>query len=141
MATSSVNWITFPYGSSGDGSGGLYYSVSTNTGASSRTGTLTIADQTFTVTQEAGGGNCSVTLSPASRTVNTNGGGGYVVVNAESACIWTAVASDSWIKITYGSTGKGYGAVYYSVSANTSATRTGTITINGKTFTVTQSGK
>ena len=47
----------------------------------------------------------------------------------------------SWITITVGSTGTGNGTVSYSVSANTTgSTRTGTMTIGGQTFTVTQNG-
>ncbi|RLI01226.1 hypothetical protein DRO38_05415, partial [Candidatus Bathyarchaeota archaeon] len=43
-------WIHITSGSSGTGSGTVNYSVDENTG-SARTGTITIADQTFTVTQ------------------------------------------------------------------------------------------
>ncbi|RKY84258.1 hypothetical protein DRP98_05365 [candidate division KSB1 bacterium] len=50
-ALSNVDWITITAGSSGTGSGIVYYSVSENSSTSSRTGTITIADQTFTVTQ------------------------------------------------------------------------------------------
>ena len=50
-ATSNASWITVTSGSSGNGNGSVVYSVVANTGTSSRTGTLTIAGQTFTVTQ------------------------------------------------------------------------------------------
>ena len=50
-ATSNASWITVTSGSSGNGSGTVVYAVAVNTGASSRTGTLTIGGQTFTVTQ------------------------------------------------------------------------------------------
>ena len=49
-ATSNDSWIHITSGSSGTGSGTVNYSVDENTG-SARTGTITIADQTFTVTQ------------------------------------------------------------------------------------------
>ena len=49
-ATSNANWITIPGGSSGNGNGTVNFSVAANTGAA-RTGTITLADQTFTVTQ------------------------------------------------------------------------------------------
>ncbi len=51
-AASSVSWITITSGSSGIGSGSVSYSVASNTGTSSRTGTLTIAGKTFTVIQD-----------------------------------------------------------------------------------------
>ncbi|RLI04632.1 hypothetical protein DRO22_03745 [Candidatus Bathyarchaeota archaeon] len=50
-AVSHADWITITAGSPGTGSGIVYYSVSANSSTISRTGTITIADQTFTVTQ------------------------------------------------------------------------------------------
>jgi len=50
-AVSHADWITITGGSSGTDSGIVYYSVSENSSTSSRTGTITIADQTFIVTQ------------------------------------------------------------------------------------------
>jgi len=57
-------------------------------------------------------------------------------------CSWTAVSNNpEWIIITSGSSGIGNGRVNYEVAANTSTTsRTGTMTIAGETFTVTQEG-
>jgi hypothetical protein len=52
-AASNASWITITSGNSGTGDGTVNYSVAANTGASSRTGTTTIAGQTFTVTQSA----------------------------------------------------------------------------------------
>jgi len=51
-ATSNNAWITITAGSSGTGNGTVSYSVSQNTGTKLRTGTITIAARTFTVTQE-----------------------------------------------------------------------------------------
>jgi hypothetical protein len=45
------SWITITSGASGTGNGTVSYSLSENTGAKKRTGTLTIAGQTYTVTQ------------------------------------------------------------------------------------------
>jgi hypothetical protein len=52
-ATSNAGWITIISGASGTGNGTVTYSVSMNTAYTSRTGTLTIGGQTFTVTQAA----------------------------------------------------------------------------------------
>jgi len=51
IATSNAAWITVTSGSNGTGNGTVSYSVSANGDTNSRTGTLTIAGQTFTVTQ------------------------------------------------------------------------------------------
>ncbi|HEX8424045.1 MAG TPA: M36 family metallopeptidase, partial [Pyrinomonadaceae bacterium] len=50
-AASNASFITITSGASGSGNGTVNYSVAANTGTTSRTGTLTIAGQTFTVSQ------------------------------------------------------------------------------------------
>jgi hypothetical protein len=50
-ATSNTSWLTVTSGSSGSSSGTVGYSVASNSSTSSRQGTLSIAGQTFTVTQ------------------------------------------------------------------------------------------
>ena len=52
-AVSNDNWITITSGATGSGYGTIYYSVGANTTGASRTGTLAIAGQTFTVFQRA----------------------------------------------------------------------------------------
>ncbi len=55
VATSGDIWISIDSGSQGSGSGSVTYSVTANRGAGTRTGSLTIAGNTFTVTQEGAG--------------------------------------------------------------------------------------
>jgi hypothetical protein len=50
-ATSNAPWISITSGSSGSGGGTVRYSVSSNPGQQHRTGAITIAGRTFTVTQ------------------------------------------------------------------------------------------
>lgn len=50
-ASNEPAWITITDGADGSGSGTVTYSVAENTAADPRTGTLTIAEQTFTVVQ------------------------------------------------------------------------------------------
>ena len=61
-ATSNDDWITVTSGDSGSGSGTVGYSVAANPDADSRTGTMTIAGETFTVTQD--GISCTYSISP-----------------------------------------------------------------------------
>ncbi len=135
-ATSNTSWITITSGATGTGNGTVGYSVSANTSIE-RTGTVTIAGQTFTVTQANG---CTYSINPTSTTIAAAGGTGTVAVTAsDTACPWTAVSNNSFITITSGATGTGNGSVGYTVAANTGIQRTGTVTIAGQTFTVTQS--
>ena len=53
-ATSNVGWLTITSGSSGTGNGTVNYAVDVNPGAALRIRTMTIAGQTFTVTQAGG---------------------------------------------------------------------------------------
>ena len=139
-AASNSSWIAITSGSSRTGNGTVNYSVAANSGADQRVGTMTIAGKTFTVTQE-GKSSCTYSISPTSNTFSSTGGAGGVGVTASGECSWTAVSNSSWITITSGSSGKGNGTVNYAVAANSGANqRVGTMTIAGKTFTVTQSG-
>ncbi len=52
-AASTVPWITLISAASGSGNGSVSYTVGANPLSTQRTGTITIADQTFTVTQAA----------------------------------------------------------------------------------------
>ncbi|MBK6314545.1 MAG: S8 family serine peptidase [Blastocatellia bacterium] len=66
-ATSNAAWLTITSGASGSGNGSVGYSVAVNTGAP-RSGTLTIAGQTFTVNQAAGATCSSSTTAIVSGT-------------------------------------------------------------------------
>jgi hypothetical protein len=52
-ATRSGSWITITSGTSGTGNGTVSYRVSSYTGSSSRTGTLTVGGQPVVITQSA----------------------------------------------------------------------------------------
>jgi hypothetical protein len=123
---------------SGSGNGTVGYSVAANTTTSARNGTMTIAGQTFTVSQAAT--TCTYAISPASQSVNPAGGTGSVGVSSTSGCAWTAVSNaTSWLTVTSGSNGSGSGTVGYSAAANTTtSSRSGTLTVAGQTFTVNQ---
>lgn len=86
-----------------------------------------------------GGQDCSFTLSPKGYEYDPLSNTGRIFVTASSSiCSWTATSNDSWITSTSGSSGTGSGIVSYSVAANSGTARTGTLTIGGQTFTVTQ---
>ena len=138
-ATSNAAWVTITSGISGTGNGTVGYSVSANPSNSPRIGTMTIAGETFTVTQEAG--VCTYSILPTSRSHGSGAETGSVDVTTLIGCTWMATSNAAWITITSGSNGTGNGTVSYSVSANPSSIpRSGTLTIAGKTFTVNQDG-
>ena len=108
--------------------------------ASSASTTVTMsAPETVTANFSSSGGTFS--LSPTSANVLALAGSGTVTVTAPSStATWTAVSNSSFLTIASGASGTGNGTVGYSVAANTTGSaRTGTLTIAGLTFTVTQS--
>ena len=135
-AKSNVNWVIITFGSGGQGSGTVNYSITENTSGSSRAGTLTIAGCTFTINQS---GICEGTISPSSRTHDFNDSSGSISVNMtfSQKCSWTANTNASWINITGG--GFGSGTVTYEMMQNNSDyERTATLTVAGNPFYITQ---
>jgi len=103
-----------------------------------RTG-MTIAGITFTVTQSAS--SCAYSLSAAAASYPSTGTtSGALSVVTGASCPRTAVSNAAWITITSGTPRTRIGSVAYSVAVNPNAQRTGTMTIAGLTFTVTQAG-
>ena len=139
-AVSNDGFITISSGSSGTGNGKVAFTVAGNTNVTALIGTITVAGQTFTVNQAAGG--CTFKLSPKSGKLKATGGAKTVKVSPNlSDCTWTAVSNDGFITITGGASGTGKGTVSYNVSTNVSSMIvTGTMTIAGQTYTVIQSG-
>jgi len=139
-AVSDDDFITIIAGATGSDDGTVDYSVSGNTNTSVRSGTITIAGETFTVKQAIGG--CTFSLSPKDAKFKAAGGSATVKVKANlSDCAWTATTTNNFITITAGASGVGNDTVSYTVAANTNTTAvTGSITIGGETFTITQAG-
>lgn len=87
---------------------------------------------------------CTFSLSSPSGTVGATGGTGTVTVTSGPAgCTgtWSSSPNAAWLTVNSGGSGSGPGTttLTYGASANTApATRSGTITIAGNTFTVNQ---
>jgi Putative binding domain, N-terminal len=87
---------------------------------------------------KAGGGLCSIVLSPTSVSAGASGGSTTITITTSSACNWVSISNDPFIVLTSPSSGSGSGSLTFSVAANTGAARTGSVTISGQTVTVTQ---
>ncbi|HEX4966640.1 MAG TPA: BACON domain-containing carbohydrate-binding protein, partial [Thermoanaerobaculia bacterium] len=141
-AVSNAGFVTVTSGATGSGNGTVGYSVAANTGTSSRTGTLTIAGQTFTVSQSAPSqpppSGCTVTFASPGITIGVSGGAGSVGVTAASGCVWSVATDVSWLTVTGGSPGSGNGTVSFSVAANNGVARVGHLVIGNQLFAVSQ---
>src|SRR5688572_27225613 len=82
--------------------------------------------------------NCIYNLDSLSTDISVQGGSVSVKVTTQADCAWTATTTAAWISITSGSSGTGNGATKFTVPANTGLPRTGTLTIAGHIYTVTQ---
>jgi hypothetical protein len=138
VAQSNAPWITITPPSGGFGNGSIAYTVAANATGSPRSGTMTIAGQTFTVNQTAT--PCQYTLNPTSVNYTATGGNGTVNVTALTACLWKPISSVPWITVP-SSGGSGSGSFPYTVLANPSSQpRSGSVTVGTATFNVTQDG-
>ncbi|HEY2933346.1 MAG TPA: BACON domain-containing protein [Acidobacteriota bacterium] len=136
--TGDINF-TFRWTAPSTTSGNVVLVVGSNSanGNGMETGDF-ISKSTFTATPAAV--NCTFTIAPTTQALPAAGGDGSIAVTAsDSSCTWTASSNASFITISSGATGTGNGTVNFSVAANTTdSVRTGTLTVAGQTFTVTQ---
>ena len=114
--------------------------------------TGTAAATPVTITASAGGVTkntiltvnppCTYTLAPQARLFTTGGGSTTVAVSTGIGCAWTATTNaPSWVTLQSGGvSGNGSGSFVYSVVANTSLARLGTITVGGGYFRVMEDG-
>jgi len=116
----------------------LAYEVAANPSANPRSTTVSIFGQNVTVSQ-AGFVACSYSLSPASKIFAAGGGSQAVSIVTAGGCAWSASSNLSWVHVTAGSPGSGTGSVTIQADPNTGGLRSGSMTIAGKTFSVSQS--
>jgi hypothetical protein len=133
-ANSTANWLTITAGASGSGPGSVGFAASPQQGGGSRSGNLTIAGQTFTVTQAAG---CSFTVAPEQLNVDARGGTSTVSVTAPGGCPWTTASNAPWISVRPNND-NGSGPAQVTVAENNGAARSGTAVIAGRTVTINQ---
>jgi hypothetical protein len=126
----------------------INYSVTANSGQQ-RVGSISIkvGGQTFatlTVTQAPNQASGNFALNPSSRLVGVGGMLGLSFnVTTGAGCLWNANTTDGWITISGGATnplGGGSGPVSFNVQANNGGSRTGSISVGGYVFTITQCG-
>jgi hypothetical protein len=133
-------WLSVTAGASRVGSASFTFAYEANPLAAPRVGSLLVAGYTFQVNQA--GVTCAFTLGSTAAAVESGGGAVSVPVGANAIdCAWTAASQVPWITVTAGTAGTGAGTVQLAIAPNAlSATRIGTVSIGGQTFSVTQAG-
>jgi uncharacterized protein (TIGR03437 family) len=135
-ATSNNTWIDITFGQNGTGNGTVGYKVANSTLYTPRTGTISVNNSLFTVTQDAY--PCAYTFAPVNASVQP--AGGNVSLSVGTTCTWTASTTTPWITLNAGGT-TGNGTLSYTVAPNNAvASRSGSILINNQTYPVTELG-
>lgn len=141
-SSASAAWIGVSAGASGTGTGTLSYTVAENSAAEPRNGTLTIAGQSHSVTQEGKPQTiCTYELTPDHADFEARGGSGTFAIATTGACAWTATSNAAWLQVTEGAQGTGPGTVAFRLTGNGDLTaRTAVISVADRSFTVRQGG-
>ena len=84
-------------------------------------------------------GGCSYAINPSGQASPAGGEMGSVNVSTQAGCSWGSVSNNGWLTIPPGIT-SGPRTVNYTVAANSGLARTGSLTIAGVNFIVTQAG-
>jgi hypothetical protein len=137
-AVSSADWLQISSGASGLGNGTVGFTVAINLGPA-RTGTVSVAGQTVTVTQAAVLQLCTFVVSPLTITADSHRDMEHVDVAAGAGCAWTSVSNADWLTLQPPAAGNGNGSVTINVDRNMGMPRSGTVTIAGQVVTVQQS--
>lgn len=133
----NVGWVTVNGATSRVGPSTVVFQATPNNSIYPRSGTVKIAEKTFTVTQKARG----VEVEYDTKLFGTDGGSDSISVHPDGNSAWTAVASEpTWITIFQSDSGRGDGEIMYIVSpyVGDSGVRTGTITVGDKVIYITQ---
>jgi hypothetical protein len=109
--------------------------VAANPDPTSRSANISIAGQTFTVSQAAA--SCSYSLNPTSYNASASGGSSSFDVNTTAGCSWTSSGVPAWIT-GVPANGTGTTTISFNVAANTGPARNTSIVIEGQTFSVSQ---
>ncbi len=137
-AVNTNSWITITSGGSGTGTGTVNYVLGENRVTGRRSGNIVIDDRVFTVSQW--GTNCELALTPATRLHSASPETSTNTISTASTCGWVVENTNAWISILSPLSGTISSNLIYSITPNFGAeTRSGVVTVNGETLTVTQS--
>ena len=139
-ATENCDWIHITSDTEGAGSATIAFTIDSNPLVVNRTGSLTIAGITLTVEQIG----LEADVTPEKTFFDSvDSDMSFICVWTEGAGQWTAVSNDDWIQIDPDTEdGNGAGTCWFYIDDYplTTQSRTGSITIAGKTVFITQCG-
>lgn len=135
-ASASEPWISV-LTPSGNGSGTVAYSVAAYTGVATRTASIVVGSQTFTVSQSGR----DVNMSPVSVLKQHSSDIILVDVRALTSTTWSVTSHAPWISVVDPGNGFGDAQVIVAIGTNPSfLERSGTVSIGSSTLTIRQRG-
>jgi Viral BACON domain/Putative binding domain, N-terminal len=140
-ATSRAAWLTIVSGGMGTGDGTVTYGIEPNRDVTTRTGTIAVVDQLFTVTQ-AGDTTvppiCDYAVRPVEFTACMTATPMSATITTQPGCSWTAAAGVSWISLSSAASGSGSTVISFTVADNWDAPRHGVLEVRWPTPTAGQ---
>ena len=140
-ARSNSSWITVASGQQGTGNGTVSYAVERNRDPAARAGTITAAEQTFSIMEggEAAPVSCEYSVTPVE--FNVCMAVPYTLtaaITTQQGCSWTATPDASWVTVAAGQSGAGPGTISFTVTDNWEASRHANVMVRWPTPTAGQ---
>jgi hypothetical protein len=138
-AASTAGWLTITSGATGRGNGTVAYSVTRNTDRDSRTGTIRVAEATFTVSQAGDSGLCEFRVAPVAINVCMSVPYDLITtVTTQPGCTSVSTSDTPWIAINGAAVLTGSGDVHFRVGDNYGPPRLGVLKVRWDTPTAGQ---
>ncbi len=115
---SEAAWLAITSATTGSGAGTLSFIVAANADPPVAPATLTVAEQTVTIEQEAAPIACTYTISPAGASIDKDGRAGAFSLATADACAWTAASDVEWLTLTGATAGTGEATIGFTVTRN-----------------------
>jgi hypothetical protein len=134
-ATADATWVSLT-AHSGQGTATVNYSVLPNPDGTPRRSRLVVAQQEIAITQ--GAAPCRYAVSPSTVAVDPTQHQVLVALSAPNGCAWSARSDVPWIGVEPAA-GTGSVSVRFTIAANATDARTGTVGVGDATVHVAQS--
>jgi hypothetical protein len=132
-------WLKIASGAQGTGGGTVVYQLETFGGTTERTGTITVADRTFTVRQSAfDPSGCVYTVTPVDFSPCLLAGSVKARVETAASCPWTVSAEATWLTLGGSAARTGPGDIDAEYTTNYAAPREAFVLVRWPTVTAGQ---
>lgn len=133
---SRIEWLPVTFGSTFTGPNSVTFTAAANTTPATRTGQITVAGKTVTVSQAT---TCGTAIIPPALAVPALPSAPFTItVTISPQCQWEAKSNDRWLTVNPTGMRSGNGSVRVTIEPNHAASRQGSLTVAGQTVTVNQ---